>query len=369
MADNNTTYSNEQLRDTFNKEYESFAESIGKCNILLVGITGVGKSTLVNAVFEKELAKTGTGKPITQDIRHYSQPDCPITIYDTPGLELTGRVIQSLRGEVATLIHQKRQLSIDNHIHFVWYCVNEQSSRFQNVEEEWIKDIAKREVPVILVLTQTFNPESSELLHFIKKLNLPVNDIIPVLAKPVKITKNIAIPAHGLAHLVEVTASLLPKVAKTAFIAEQKVNVDLKISQAEKYLNRYVVGAGAAGSPISGFFGGLAVAATQTAMIAHLTRICGLNFNFTFLFPIYTACAAVSIPTLMAVSIPVLDYAGAPAAGIMTYLMGKALLFGYKQYLKGQVEGGEGEISKSELSRIIIDTYKQYVSKGTKIQK
>jgi hypothetical protein len=53
----------------------------------------------------------------------------------------------------------------------------------------------------------------------------------------------------------------------------------------------------------------------------------------------------------------------------MTYFMGKALLFGYKQYLKGQVEGGEGEISKSELSRIIIDTYKQYVSKGTKIQK
>lgn len=369
MADNNTNYSNEQLRDTFNKEYESFAENIGKCNILLVGISGVGKSTLVNAVFGKELAKTGTGKPITQDIRQYSQPDCPITIYDTPGLELTGRVIQSLRDEVATLIHQKRQLSIDNHIHFVWYCINEQSSRFQNVEEEWIKDIAKLELPVIVVLTQTYDPEYSELLRFIKNLYLPVNDVIPVLAKPVKITKSITIPAYGLAHLVEVTASLLPKVARTAFVTEQKVNVDLKISEAEKYLNQYAIGAGAAGSPFSGFFGGLAVAATQTAMIAHLTRICGLNFNFTFLFPIYTACASISIPTLMAVSIPGLDYAGAPAAAIMTYLMGKALLFGYKQYLKAQVEGeGEG-MSGSELSRIIINTYKQYVSEGTKIQK
>lgn len=70
-----------------------------------------------------------------------------------------------------------------------------------------------------------------------------------------------------------------------------------------------------------------------------------------------------------AVSIPGLDYAGAPAAAIMTYLMGKALLFGYKQYLKAQVEGeGEG-MSGSELSRIIINTYKQYVSEGTKIQK
>jgi predicted GTPase len=367
MADNNTSYSNEQLSDTFNREYESFAETIGKCNILLVGITGVGKSTLVNAVFEKELAKTGVGKPITQDIRQYSQPDCPITIYDTPGLELTGRVIQRLRDEVATLVHQKLQLSIDNHIHFVWFCINENFSRLQNVEEEWIKDIAKLDVPVIVVLTQTLDPESSELLNFIKKLNLPVNDVIPVLAKPRQITRDFTILAYGLAHLVEVTASLLPKVARTAFVTEQKVNVDLKISQAEKYLNRYVVGAGAAGSPISGFFGGLAVAATQTTMIAHLTRICGLNFNFSFLFPIYTACVAISIPTLMAVSIPGLDYAGAPAAAIMTYLIGKALLFGYEKYLKAQVEGKE--ISNSELSRLIINTYKQYVSEGTKIQK
>jgi hypothetical protein len=35
----------------------------------------------------------------------------------------------------------------------------------------------------------------------------------------------------------------------------------------------------------------------------------------------------------MAVSIPGLDYVGAPAAAIMTYLMGRAVLSGYEQYL------------------------------------
>jgi hypothetical protein len=107
----------------------------------------------------------------------------------------------------------------------------------------------------------------------------------------------------------------------------------------------------------------LAVSGVQTAIIAHLTALCGLEFNFAFLFPIYAACASLSTPTLVAVSIPGLDYAGAPAAAIMTYLIGKALLFGYKQYLKAQKAGKE--MLESELKAIIIDSYKKYLREGT----
>jgi GTP-binding protein EngB required for normal cell division len=347
MADKNTSYSNEQLHDTFNKEYESFAKDIGQCNILLLGKTGVGKSTLVNAVFAKKLALTGTGKPITQDIKQYSQPDYPITLYDTPGLELTGRVIERLKNEVARLINDQRKLPIENHIHVVWFCINEQSSRFEDSEEEWIKDIVKSEVPVIIVLTQTYNPKHSELLDYIKELNLPVNDVIPVLAEPVQITDDLTIPTHGLKDLVEVTA----------FIAEQKVNVDLKISEAEKYLNIYVGGAAVAGTPFAPLLGGFVLPLAQFAMIAHLTYLCGLPFKFSFLWPIYAACASVSIPASIAVSRPGVDWWRPRAGATITYLMGRALLFGYKQYLTAQIDGQER--SESELAKIIIDEYKQ----------
>jgi GTP-binding protein EngB required for normal cell division len=356
MADNNTSYSNEQLRDTFNKEYESFADNIGKCNILLIGKTGVGKSTLLNAVFTKKLAPTGTGKPITQDIRQYSQPDCPITVYDSPGLELTGKVINRLKYDVARLIADQRKLPIQNHIHFVWFCINDQSSRFEDAEEEWIKELVTQYVPVIIVLTQTFNPKRSKLLDYIRGVNLPVNDVIPVLAEPVQITDEFAIAPHGL------------EVARKAFVKEQKVNVDLKISEAEKYLKGYVAGATLAGGSLSGLFGGLAVAIAQTAMIAHLTYLCGLKFNNSFLWAIYAACASVSIPTLVAASIPGLDaFAGAPASAIMTYLLGKALLAGYKLYLMAQIAGKE--MPESELSKIIIDSYKKYLREETKEKK
>ncbi len=65
---------------------------LGHCNILVIGKSGVGKSTLVNAVFRDELARTGVGSPVTRHIRQYSKPGCPITIYDTPGMELDGKL-------------------------------------------------------------------------------------------------------------------------------------------------------------------------------------------------------------------------------------------------------------------------------------
>ena len=38
---------------------------LGRMNLLLVGKTGTGKSSLVNAVFGDDVAETGVGRPVT----------------------------------------------------------------------------------------------------------------------------------------------------------------------------------------------------------------------------------------------------------------------------------------------------------------
>ena len=63
-------------------------------NIIVAGKTGVGKSTLINSVFQGDLAETGMGKPVTDHMRKITKKGVPLAIYDTRGFEL-GKEVQA----------------------------------------------------------------------------------------------------------------------------------------------------------------------------------------------------------------------------------------------------------------------------------
>ncbi len=75
--------------EEFNKTVDNLdRDDLPTANIMVAGITGTGKSTLLNAVFGKELAETGKGRPVTEHIDEYQSSSIPIHIWDTVGLEL-----------------------------------------------------------------------------------------------------------------------------------------------------------------------------------------------------------------------------------------------------------------------------------------
>src|SRR5690606_41048071 len=87
------------VEDILHKTKEEVA-NMHPINILLVGKTGVGKSTLINNVFRERLAATGIGKPITQHLRRISKEGLPIVLYDTKGLELNEETQKRIKKEL-----------------------------------------------------------------------------------------------------------------------------------------------------------------------------------------------------------------------------------------------------------------------------
>lgn len=74
----------------YDKCYNEIVKNIKKPNIMLCGGTGVGKSSLINDIFNlKIMDNVGTeGKPKTRGIKRYSIDDSTVNLYDTEGYEI-----------------------------------------------------------------------------------------------------------------------------------------------------------------------------------------------------------------------------------------------------------------------------------------
>ncbi|WRE73467.1 50S ribosome-binding GTPase [Helicobacter pylori] len=104
-----------------------------KMNILLMGYTGSGKSSLINALFGKEIAKAGVGKPITQHLEKYIDEQKGLILWDTKGIEATDyhNTMQSIKKEMEDSF---KTLDEKEAIDVAYLCVKETSSRVQERE-------------------------------------------------------------------------------------------------------------------------------------------------------------------------------------------------------------------------------------------
>lgn len=223
-------------------------EFLPPANIMIAGITGTGKSTLINAVFGSEMAETGSGRPVTDHIDEYQNEDIPIHIWDTVGLELDSEKTQeSIKSIQDTIASKSLSDNKYDRVHAIWYCVNSGSNRYQGAELEFIKKLHSIGVPFIIVLTQCSGDEEevNAFENEIRKINDSMGmgdiNIVQVLALPVKFRgMTTPIPAFGLEKLVSVTLNMLPEFIKKGFIAAQKVSQDQKRSECEEIICKYV---------------------------------------------------------------------------------------------------------------------------------
>lgn len=233
MSEANQKSDKYQYFDDFNIFYEEETIHNRVFNVLIIGKTGVGKSTLVNAIFSEEFSRTGVGKPVTQNIVRHQKEGYPIAVYDTPGWEMIAENNQQLEKDVSILLSEDK-------IDIVWYCIHSGISRYEINEAEWIEEIAKTGVPIIIVLTQTLNPQHNSFLHYLEGQDIPVKKVIPILAQELRLTKDYAIEPYGLENLIKETSLLIKESVRRSFISAQIVDIEIKAREANNYVDTYI---------------------------------------------------------------------------------------------------------------------------------
>ncbi|RVY29367.1 GTPase [Helicobacter pylori] len=120
----------DKLHEHF-KNLKGIKES--KMNILLMGYTGSGKSSLINALFGKEIAKTAVGEPVIQHIEKYIDEQKGLILWDTKGIEAKDYhdTMQSIKKEMEDSF---KTLDEKEAIDVAYLCVKETSSRIQERE-------------------------------------------------------------------------------------------------------------------------------------------------------------------------------------------------------------------------------------------
>lgn len=361
-----------QLPDLINKEMRESVAEIGQCNILIIGKSGVGKSTLINAIFRKPLAKTGVGKPITPKLRKYSKQDFPLTVRDTQGLELKKGEVQRIKQEVSHEI-AKNVNNAQEQIHIIWYCVSEQLPRIEDEEIDWINSLHyEHNIPIVLVVTQTYDPEEpSDFLKELKSYNLDVSQMVSILAVPKRINSQVIIPEHGLDTLVNVTMELLPKSVQAAFANATK-SIELKARKAREYIRDFCAPTALAicSVPVP-WPDAMPLGLLQVKMITYITTIFGLPTDQQFIATVVSSITGVAGATLIGRSIvtnlvkivpvggTVLGtLTGAATASAITTALGIAYIEALKRYTRAELEGQQ--MSLQTLSEIIHQQYRGY---------
>lgn len=266
----------------------------GQVNVLIAGRTGVGKSTLINSVFQGKFADTGQGRPVTTSTREITKEGIPLAIWDTRGLEMAayGEIISELEQHV---ISCSRETDKKRHIHVAWLCIHEDGRRVEEAEVKLHTMLAKH-MPVIGVITkaradQGFKAEVQRLLP-------EVRNVVRVRALEEKLDEGHVLTPMGLIDLVNLTAEVIPESFRRAFAAAQKASVQQKKDVAHGIVVAAATSAAVAGASPIPFSDAIILVPIQIGMLAGISSTFGLTLSTSFLSTLVAAMVGATGATL-----------------------------------------------------------------------
>lgn len=274
-----------KLEEEIRKQYAELQRH--RPNILVVGRTGVGKSSLINGILGEKLAETGAGRPITQFYSVYQHP--LVTMIDSMGWEGGSEGEERFRSDTKQLLEKHRTTNPDDHIHIVWYVIAASDARFQDFDAQLVRE-AFTGIPVLFVLTKcdiVSEEAIAEVEQAIRKSatamaqqatsKTPAPRVVGVIrtaADPLPVLRQ---EPWGMAEVVEATRAELPELYQAAFDAAQVVDFSLKARKARAVVHTATATAGGIGAIPIPFSDSALLAPLQMGMVSTIAIIYGFG--------------------------------------------------------------------------------------------
>ena len=262
-----------------------------KGNVLFLGNSGVGKTTLINSILGTNAA-TGIGvSGTTKETKIYENEDIPFRIIDTMGFEPVkflqpNKAINGVKKWSKDVALDSNE---DTNIDLICLCVDGTSSKlFPKAIDDFLKSVSLwKTVPVIVAITKSYSlPDREENVNMVKKAfegkKRELRGIFPVVAAPYVISDDYAIEPQGIDALIEGINAILPEGIKASASDINKYILDRKRFLAHST----VVGITGVGVTVGlvpfPFSDALLLVPTENREFGALARIYGINNNDKF---------------------------------------------------------------------------------------
>lgn len=261
---------------------------LGMFTLCVAGKTGVGKSTLINALFGEEACPTGMGKPVTMQTTLVEHPSLPLAIYDTRGLELAD--YKKTVAAVEEIIRSSNKGNdLTKHVHVGLICIAEDSRRIEAGELELAAAMAKH-VPVLGVITKSRSDQgfAEVVRQELQEATGKDTEVVRVRALAEELDGGLTLAPMGLEPLCNAIGEAIPPEVLKAFAMSQQVSLELKRTAAQRLVKWYAATSFAAGGVPIPALDIIALTATLGAMFAKVGSIYGVSVGTTRLASLLT---------------------------------------------------------------------------------
>ncbi|MCE5196949.1 MAG: GTP-binding DUF697 domain-containing protein [Negativicutes bacterium] len=362
-------------------------------NVLVIGNSGVGKSTLINAVLGQERAETGWGtEGTTKELTIYTSEKIPFRIIDTLGFEPTSSFLKENKAINAVKKWSKKSAQEghkDNQINVIWFCVEGTSSK---LFPKTIVDLSKatsvwKTVPVIVVITKSYSvPERVKNIDMVnnafakqKRYTKNLRKVIPVVASTYVLNENAYAAPEGITELIDATNELMPEGIKASQADVDTFKLNRKRALAHGITGMSITAAVVVGAVPIPFPDAVILTPIEIALVNAIARVYETNKNeeskkfFESIVEIGTVSVAAKSAVNALKAIPGINLGvsvlNAVIAGSIVAMLGEGATYAFEQVYLGKKSMADIDWVKkaieTKFTSQLIDIVKTVVEKIT----